>query len=107
MQEKYGALRSWCWNKRSYNYRHGVWGLRPIEIQYLDLCTLSNYEWRFGYPTIQNSRKTKAPLIIRTRGHLEGIWHWSPYGNDHQCHKRNSRFGSEIWQKQQDFIIHC
>jgi hypothetical protein len=32
-------------------------------------------------PTIQNSRKTKAPLIIRTRGHrLEGIWLWFSYG---------------------------
>jgi pyruvate/2-oxoglutarate/acetoin dehydrogenase E1 component len=32
--------------------------------------------------TIQNGGKTKAPLIIRTRGHrLEGIWHsGSPMG---------------------------
>jgi hypothetical protein len=77
MQEKYGALRvADVGIREATRYRHGVWGLRPIEIQYLDLCTLSNYEWRFGYPTIQNSRKTKAPLIIRTRGpSLEGIWH--------------------------------
>jgi hypothetical protein len=35
-----------------------------------------------GYLTVQNSRKTKAPLIIPLLGHrLEGIWHsGSPMG---------------------------
>ena len=54
-------------------------GLRPIaEIQYLDyiLYCLQGISDDLATLHLQNKRWTKAPVIIRTRGHrLEGIWH--------------------------------
>jgi hypothetical protein len=83
-------------------------GLRPIaEIQYLDYLLYAIQIMSDDLATLQYRTvgKQKAPLIIRTRGHrLEGIWHSGLHGN-HQCHKRNSRFGSEKYDKQSGGIF--
>jgi pyruvate/2-oxoglutarate/acetoin dehydrogenase E1 component/TPP-dependent pyruvate/acetoin dehydrogenase alpha subunit len=84
LQEKYGELRVSDTGIREVTIvgqaiGMAMRGLRPIaEIQYLDYLLyslqimsddLANLQWR-------TKGGSKAPLIIRTRGHrLEGIWH--------------------------------
>jgi pyruvate/2-oxoglutarate/acetoin dehydrogenase E1 component/TPP-dependent pyruvate/acetoin dehydrogenase alpha subunit len=84
LQEKYGDLRVSDTGIREVTIvgqaiGMAMRGLRPIaEIQYLDYLLyslqimsddLANLQWR-------TKGGSKAPLIIRTRGHrLEGIWH--------------------------------
>jgi hypothetical protein len=83
-------------------------GLRPIaEIQYLDYLMYTNHEWWFSYTQIPNCRQTKAPLIIRTRGHrLEGIWH-SGSPMEWSTQLRNSCLVPRNMTQAAGFIIVC
>jgi hypothetical protein len=56
----------------------------------------------------KNSRKTKSPInysyrVIALKEYGSGS------GNDHQCHKRNSRFGSKKYDKSRIFnsLLEC
>ena len=84
MQEKYGELRvSDVGIREATILGQGIGmamrGLRPIaEIQYLDYILYALQIMSDDLASLQYRTKgrQKAPLIIRTRGHiLEGIWH--------------------------------
>ncbi len=84
LQEKYGDLRVSDTGIREITIvgqaiGMAMRGLRPIaEIQYLDYLLYSLQIMSDDLASLQWRTKggTKAPVIIRTRGHrLEGIWH--------------------------------